>query len=372
MQNGARMAAGLAHDYLLVLRGAERTFAQIAACWPDAPIYTLLYDEGGTRKAFGGRSVRTSYLQKLHVRQRGFRRLLPLYPRAAERLPVEQHDIVVSSSSAFAHGIRPPDGTTHICYCHTPFRYVWHARPHAIQDFPWLARPVASRVLDRIRAWDHRAAQRVDHYIANGSITRDRIREYWGRDASIIHPPVETDRFTIAEPEDFFLVVTELVPHKRVDSALEAAGRAGRTMKVVGTGPSLEKLKARYGERADFEGRVDDRRLADLIARARAVVVPNVEEFGIVAVEAQAAGRPVLAPDRGGTSETVLDGRTGVLYPADDDDALAEAMRYVDFTRFEPPAIREHALQFRPEAFRERIVREVERLTGTPSGRRPA
>lgn len=357
------MGVGLAHDYLLVLRGAERTFAQIAACWPKAAIYTLLYDEKATRDGFAGRAVRTSYLQRLHVRQRGFRGLLPLFPRAAERLPLGDHEVIVSSSSAFAHGIRPPDGTLHVCYCHTPFRYVWQARKQALEEFPRLARPIGAHVLDRIRAWDVEASRRVDHYIANSEITRDRIREFWGREATVLHPPVETERFRIEAPEDFFLVVSELVPHKRVHTALEAARRTGQKLKVVGTGPSLERLQAQYGDRADFLGRIDDRRLADLMARARALVVPNVEEFGIVAVEAQAAGRPVLAPDRGGTSETVVDGQTGVLFPAGDDDALAEAMRNVDFSAFEPGPVRRHALHYRPEAFRERLVREVDRLT---------
>jgi glycosyltransferase involved in cell wall biosynthesis len=358
------MGVGLAHDYLLVLRGAERTFAQIAACWPQAPVYTLLYDEKATRDGFAGRAVRTSYLQRLHVRQHGFRGLLPLFPRAVEQLPVGDHDVVVSSSSAFAHGIRPREGSLHVCYCHSPFRYVWHARDEALEEFPRGARHMGRQILDRIRAWDLEAARRVDHYIANSAITRDRIGEFWGRDATVLHPPVETARFRIGAPEDFLLVVSELVPHKRVDVALEAARRTGQKLKVVGTGPSLERLRAQFGDHADFLGRIDDRRLADLMSRAQAVVVPNVEEFGIVAVEAQAAGRPVLAPDSGGTKETVIDGETGVLYPAGDRDAMAEAMRHVDFSSFDPTDIRQHALRFRPEAFKERLVREVERLAG--------
>ena len=361
------MGVGLAHDYLLVLRGAERTFAQIAACWPKAEIYTLLYDEKATREGFAGRAVHTSYLQKLPVRQRGFRGLLPLFPRAAERLPVGNHDVLVSSSSAFAHGIRPGDETLHVCYCHSPFRYVWHSRDQALAEFPRMARPLGARMLERIRAWDRQAARRVDHYIANSTITRDRIRDYWGRDATVLHPPVEIDRFQIGAPEDFFLVVSELVPHKRVDAALQAARKSGQQLKVVGTGPSLERLRAQYGDQADFLGRIEDRRLADLMARARALIVPNVEEFGIVAVEAQAAGRPVLAPASGGTTESVVDGETGVLFPAGDDDALAEAMLYSDFSRFEPDAIRRHAVQYRPEVFRTRLVKEVERVAAGAS-----
>jgi glycosyltransferase involved in cell wall biosynthesis len=360
----ADSGVGLVHDYLLVLRGAERTFAKMASCWPDAPIYTLLYDEGGTRGEFAGRIAATSYLQHLPLRQHGFRMLLPALPHAVESLHLRHHSVIVSSSSAFGHGVIAPGMAIHVCYCHTPFRYVWHERHRALREFPPPLRSLGSTLLDRIRAWDVRAAGRVDHFIANSEITRERIADVWGRDAVVIHPPVDTDRFFIGVPEDFFLVVSELIPHKRVDAALEAARRAGRPIKVVGEGPSLEPLRARFGDRAEFLGRVDDPRLAELMSRARALVVPNVEEFGIAAVEAQAAGRPVIAPDRGGTSETVIDGVTGVLYPADDYDALGEAMRDVDFERFDQGAIRQQALSFHAEVFKGRLTAEVERISG--------
>jgi glycosyltransferase involved in cell wall biosynthesis len=360
---GDPASVGLVHDYLLVLRGAERTFAQIAACWPQAPIYTLLYDEAGTKCQFAGRIAATSYLQRLPIRQRGFRMLLPVLPRAAERLPLDHHGVVISSTSAFGHGVRPPGPALHISYCHSPFRYIWHERDRALKEMPAPLRPLGAELLDRIRAWDVRAAARVDHFIANSEITRERIARVWGRDSVVIHPPVDTARFSIGQPEDYFLFVGELVPHKRVDAALAAARRAGRPMKVVGDGPALASLRARFGDRAEFAGRVDDRRLAELMSHARALVVPNVEEFGIAAVEAQAAGRPVIGPDRGGTQETVVDGLTGVLYPAGDFDSLSQAMREVDFDRFDPQTIAGHASQFSQEAFRARLLAEVARMT---------
>jgi len=360
---GGPASVGLVHDYLLVMRGAERTFAQIAACWPQAPIYTLLYDERGTRREFAGRVAATSYLQHLPLRQRGFRMLLPALPRAAERLPLGRHSVVISSTSAFGHGVRPPGRALHISYCHSPFRYIWHERERALAEMPGALRPFGARTLDRIRAWDLRAAARVDHFIANSQITRERIARVWGREAVVIHPPVDTRRFAIAEPEDYFLYVGELVPHKRVDAALAAASKAGRAMKVVGDGPALNALRAGFGDQAEFVGRVDDQRLAELMSRARALVVPNVEEFGIAAVEAQAAGRPVVAPDHGGTVETVIDGTTGVLYPAGDFDALTQALRDVDFDRFNSTTIVEHASRFSQEAFRTRLRAEVTRLS---------
>lgn len=293
---GEPTPVGLVHDYLLVLRGAERTFAQIAGCWPEAPIYTLLYDEQGTQHEFAGRVKRTSYLQRLPVGQRNFRMLLPALPSAAELLRLGEHRVIISSSSAFGHGVHPPANAVHISYCHSPFRYVWHERERALREFPRPLRPVGSRLLDRIRAWDVHAAGRVDHFIANSQTTRERIQSVWNRDAVVVHPPVDVERFFIGEPEDYLLVVGELVPHKRAELALEAARRAGNRVKVVGEGPSLQSLRARFGDVAEFLGRVDDWRLAEVVARARALVVPNVEEFGIAAVEAQAAGRPVLAP----------------------------------------------------------------------------
>ena len=231
-------SVGLVHDYLLVMRGAERTFAAIADLWPGAPIYTLLYDLKGTEGALAHRDVHPSYLQRLRVRQSGFRRLLPLFPRAAERLPVQGHDLVISSTSAFAHGVHPSPGAVHVAYCSTPFRYAWHERDQALQATPWPVRPLVRRTLGRVRAWDVEASRGVTHYIAKSELSRQRINDYYDRDATVVHPPVEVERFSVGEPEDFFLVVCELVPHKRVVNALEAARRAGRPITVVGGVPS--------------------------------------------------------------------------------------------------------------------------------------
>lgn len=351
----------LAHDYLLVMRGAERSFAAIAACWPESPIYTLLYDARGTDRRFEGRNVRTSYLQRFRVRQRGFRALLPLFPRAVEHLDVAWADVVISSSSAFAHGVRARPGAPHICYCYTPFRYAYYERERAMSEAPALARPALSWTLDHFRRWDGRAAERVTGYIAISRLGQERIGACYGRQAAIVHPPVETHRFHKAtpDPEDFFLVVCELVRHKRVDVALEAARLAGARIKIVGAGPERERLEARYGSDAEFLGRLDDDQLAALYPRARALVMPNVEEFGITAVEAQAAGRPVVAIDAGGARETVRDGETGVLVPEGDVTALAEAIRETDFARFSSAVLRENAERFSLEAFQQNFKREV-------------
>lgn len=354
----ARVA--LVHDYLLVPRGAERTFAAMASCWPEAPVFTLLYDEETMGSAFADRDVRTSYLQLVGARQKSFRPLLPLFPRAAERLPLQEFDVVVSSTSAFAHGVRTRPGAVHVSYCHTPFRYAWHERQRALSEAPRPLRPVVNRILERIRAWDLAASRRVTRYVANSELVRKRIQDFYGRDAAVIHPPVEVARFEPATREDFFLVVGELVPHKRVGDALEAARRAKVPIKVVGEGPESAQLTSAYGSTAEFLGRVPDAELAELYARARALVVANMEEFGIAAVEAQAAGTPVVAIDAGGVQETVIPEETGVLVAPDDVDALAAALARTDFEAFSGARIRENALRFSPERFKERFYREVE------------
>jgi glycosyltransferase involved in cell wall biosynthesis len=361
-------SVALVHDYLLVMRGAERTFAAIADCFPDAPIYTLLYDEQGTDRRFAGREVHTSYLQRLGTTQYGFRRLLPLFPGAVERLPVRDYDLVISSSSAFAHGVRVGTGARHVCYCYTPFRYAWHERDRALDEVPSPLRPLLSRSLSRIRRWDLAASRRTSKYVAISELSRQRIRDAWGRDSEIVHPPVEVERFAPGAPGDYFLLVTELVRHKLVEVALQAAKRADRPIKVVGGGPELARLRATYADTAEFLGRVSDDELAQLYANALAYVMPNAEEFGISAVEAQAAGRPVLAADAGGARETVLAGETGVLVPLGDTDALASAMRDTDWRSFDPAVIRRNAERFSTESFKERFLSEVFAATVEPAG----
>ncbi len=348
-----RVAIG--HDYLLVMRGAERTFAAIADLYADSPILTLLYDEEGTDGRFAGRHLRTSALQRLGLDQGSFRRLLPLYPWAVERLVAPPGtDVLLTSSSAFAQGIRAPAGAVHVCYSHTPFRYAWYENERALEEAPAALRPLLARQLRRLRRWDLAAAARVDHYIANSELTRERLKRYYGRDSTVIHPPVETTRFRPGTAGDALLVVSEVVRHKRVHVALEGARRAGVPIQVVGSGPDHDALRAAYPE-AEFLGRVADRELVELYARARAVVVPSREEFGITAVEAQAAGRPVVAAAEGGALETVIAEETGCFADLDDVDSFAAAMRRVDSIDFDPAVAVANAERFSADEFRRRL-----------------
>jgi len=359
----------LAHDYLLVMRGAERTFAAMAELYSQAPIFTLLYDEQGTDGRFAGRKITTSPLQRLGAGQSNFRRLLPLYPAAAGRLRPPASDVVISSSSAFAHGLRAPEGAVHICYCYTPFRYAWDEQEFALGEVSAALRPLLRRQLQRIRKWDLAASRRVDAYIAISELGRERIKRCYGRDAAIVHPPVETHRFLPGTPGDSLLVVSELVRHKRVHVALEAARRARVPIRVVGSGPDHAALQAAYPE-AEFLGRAGDEDLVELYATARAVIVPSVEEFGITVVEAQAAGRPVIAAAAGGALETVLGGHTGSLVKVDDVDAFTRAIEGIDKLDFDPARARANAERFSVAAFQRRLTEQVNRAVN-PSDASP-
>lgn len=354
----------LVHDYLLVLRGAERTFAEIADIWPTASVYTLLYDAERTESRFATHPVETSLLQRAGVTQRGFRRLLPIFPLMAERLGVQEHPVVVSSSSAFAHGVRPDPGAVHVCYCHTPFRYAWFERERALGEVRAALRPALGATLAGIRRWDMKASQRVTRYVANSRRTKRRIWDLYRRRANVVHPPVDVGRFNVGEPEDYFLTVSELVAHKRIDVAVMAAVEAGKRLKVVGGGPELANLRTRYGREVEFLGRVSDDELERLYAGALAVIVPNIEEFGIVAVEAQAAGRPVIAARAGGALETVVDGVTGSFVGPGEARDLADSLRRFDPDDYDSAVIQRHARQFSPTAFRERMRDEVGAAVG--------
>jgi glycosyltransferase involved in cell wall biosynthesis len=337
----------LVHDYLLVMRGAERTFAAISDLYADAPIFTLLHDGHRTNGRFAGRSITTSPVQRLGIGQPSFRRLLPLYPLAVEQLKLPRSDVVLSSSSAFAHGVRVPDGAVHVCYCYTPFRYAWDEEGYALGEISPLLRPLLRRLLSGIRRWDLAASRRVDAYIAISELARERIKRHYGRDAPVIHPPVETHRFAPGKPGDRLLVVSEIVRHKRLHLALEAARRARAPIQVVGAGPHHGALRAAYPE-AEFLGRATDADLAELYASARAVLMPGVEEFGITAVEAQASGRPVIAAAAGGALETVLDV-----------DSFVRAIEAIDGLDFDPAQAVRNADRFSVPAFQRRLSAHV-------------
>jgi glycosyltransferase involved in cell wall biosynthesis len=350
----------LVHDFLLDIRGAERVFLAMCDIWPDADVFTAVYDERGTEGRFAHRNVQTSFLQRLHPTSRNFRALLPLYPSAIESLDLSGYDVVVSSSSAWAHAVICDEGTVHVSYCHNPFRYAWNDRDQTLARRDPLTRAALRTVFHRWRQWDWIAAQRVDRYVTNSRLTQGRIRAYFGRDSRVVYPPVDTARFTPGEVGSHYLVLSELMPHKRIEVAVSAFTRLGLPLVVVGDGPDARRLQRLAGPTVRFAGRVSDAEVARLLAGARALVVTAVEEFGIAAVEAQAAGRPVISVRGGGALETIEDGVTGCFWEGGPLE-LATAVREFDDAAIDPQDCVENAARFDRSVFARELPLEVER-----------
>jgi glycosyltransferase involved in cell wall biosynthesis len=357
-QSSGRVA--LVHDFLVSLRGADRVFLQMCELWPEADIFTPVYDEDGTEGRFAHRNIHTSFLQKLRPSRRTFRALLPLYPAAVESFDLAGYSLVVSSSSAWAHAVLCDERAVHVSYCHNPFRYAWNERHRALAErADPLTRAVLRGFFRRWREWDWIAAQRVDRYVTNSETTRARIRSYFGRDSRIVHPPVEIGRFAPALAGDYYLVLSELVSHKRIDTAVEAFGRLRLPLVIAGDGPDLRRLRRQAGPTVRFVGRVSDEEAARLLAGCRALLQTGVEEFGISAVEAQAAGRPVIARHGGGALETVIDGVTGCFWSGGPEE-LAEAVLGFDVAAVDSRACVENSRRFEPGIFRRALAAEVD------------
>ncbi len=370
---GRDLRVALVHDFLLDLRGAERTFLAMCDMWPEADLHTTVYDEAGTQGRFADRGVRTSFLQRLRPTASSFRALLPLYPAAVESLDLSGYDLVVSSSSAWAHAVICDPGTVHVSYCYNPFRYAWNERQRTLAERrDPVSRALLAGFFRRWRQWDRLAAQRVDRYVAISRTTQGRIESYFGRESSIVYPPVETSRFAPGVAGEHYLVLSELMPHKGIDTAVRAFSALGRPLVVVGDGPDWQRLRRLARPNVTFTGRASDERVAELLASCRALVVTAVEEFGIAAVEAQAAGRPVIAVGEGGALETVEEGRTGCFY-AGGEESLAAAVTAFDDAAIDPRACVSNARRFDTAVFRERLAAEVEHALRDvdAGGRRP-
>ena len=356
----------LVHDFLLDLRGAERVFLAIAENFPNADLFSPVYNREGTEGRFEKRGVEVSALNRLRPSSSTFRTLLPFYPRATESLDLRGYDLIISSSSAWAHGVIAEEGQRHLCYCHNPFRYAWDQREEAIRGRGPLTGRALELVFERWRGWDRRVAQEVDRYVANASITRERVARCFGRSSAIVFPPVAIDRFEPGNPGESLVVLSELMAHKRIDLAVRACTELGRPLTVIGDGPDLERLKALAGGTIEFTGRISDEEVAQRLAAASGLVQCATEEFGIASVEAQAAGRPVLALAEGGALETVRPGYTGELFDSPDLKTVTEAIGRFDPGRYSPSDCRKQAEQFSPAAFAEAIDEQIVAMSAGP------
>lgn len=329
----------------------------LARLFPDAPIYTLLHVKGSLCDELEAREIRTTFVQRLPGVATRYREYLPLFPAAAATIDLAGFDLVITSSHCVAKGVRAAPGALHVCYCHTPMRYVWdryddyfgRGRARGAARF---AMPL---VAGRLRAWDVATAPRVHRFIANSRHVAGRIRRYYGRDSTVIPPPVDTDFFTPAASPgagSYDLVISALAPYKRIDLVIEAYRGTGRPLKIVGAGPEETRLRERLPREASLLGRVDDETLRDLYRGCRAVVMAGVEDFGIVPLEAMACGRPVIALRRGGAAEVVAAG-TGVLFDEATEGSLERAVDEFESRRFNPAEVRRHALGFDRQVYRE-------------------
>jgi glycosyltransferase involved in cell wall biosynthesis len=361
----------LVHDWLTGLRGGERVLDELAGLFPGAELFTLIQVPGATTPRIESLRITASPLSRLPGAARHYRKLLPLFPFAIERLRLPPCDLVLSTSHAFAKSVRPPPGAVHLCYCFTPMRYVWDQADAYLGRGP--RRLVAAPLVAWLRRFDLRTSgrDRVHRIVAISRTVAERVRRNWGREAEVVFPPVAVERFRVRSgpPDDFYLLVGGFVPYKREDLALRAFAALGKPLLVVGDGPTRSRLERQAPANARFLGRRSDEEVADLYARCRALVYPQDEDFGIVPVEAQAAGRPVIAFGRGGASETVVplgggDPRppTGVWFDAQTPEALADAVRRFEREEsgFDPAAIRAHAEGFRGERFRAEILACIE------------
>jgi glycosyltransferase involved in cell wall biosynthesis len=356
----------LVHDDLTQRGGAERVVVALHQLWPDAPIFTSVYDPGATFAEFKHADVRTSFMQGLPGASsaRYNKLFLPLYPRAFESLDLRGFDVVLSHGTRFAHGVITGPETCHLHYCHTPTRFAWRYQEYIEEgNFGKGAKAALPPIIHRLRQWDFLAAQRPDFYFGNSRNICKRIAKFYRRDADVLYPPVETSRFSPVEnpSKDYFLVVSRLLPYKKVDLAVEACNRLKAPLKVVGTGPDLERLKSLAGPSVEILGRVPDGQVESLFANCRAFLFPGEEDFGIAPVEAMAAGRPVVALGAGGALETVIDGVTGTFFPEPTAESLADALERIDSLAIDPARLCAHAEKFNRSAFERRLKSLIER-----------
>jgi len=369
------MSVALVHDWLTGMRGGERVLEALCALYPDADIFTLVHDRGSVSATIEQHRITTSFIQRLPWARSGYRHYLPLFPLAIERLDLARYDLVISSSHCAAKAVRAPAQARHLCYCHSPMRYAWDQFDAYFGPARkgWLASRCLYRpVMSRLARWDAATASRVHRFVANSAHVAGRIRRYYGRESTVVYPPVHTEFFRPADvvPGQHFLVVSALVPYKRIDLAIAACQRVGARLRIVGDGPERAALEAQASGQVEFLGRLGDEDVRREYRSALAVLLPGEEDFGIVTVEAQACGRPVVALARGGALETVIDGENGVLYPDPGVVSLSAALERTASIRFDPVKISRSAQRFSHDRHMQQMRDVIDDTVARPVGTR--
>ncbi len=362
------------HDWLTIPGGSEQVVLQLLEMFPQAELFTSVYDPKPWPAQIKERPVHASYLNRIPGAARQYPKLLPLMNHAFRSFDLSGFDLVLSSSHACAKNVRTPPGVLHVCYCHTPMRYAWEEGFLTGEQVPGLLRPLIPALLAWLRRQDRAGAAGPDVFVANSSYVAERIGRYYGRSAEVVHPPIDVDHFLALKrsPEDFYLVFGRVVPYKRVDLAVEACARLGRKLKVAGGGRALEAVRRSGDGSAEFLGKVSEAQRDALLGGARALLFPGEEDFGIVPVETQAVGTPVIAYGVGGAAESVLDGSTGVLFGEQSVTALAEAIERFEGLELDEQRVRENARGFGEARFRAELAAVIDRAAsarrGAPAG----
>lgn len=357
------MKVALVHDHLSQDGGAERVLRAMQEIWPEAPTFVLFHDRKRAHPDFLRCDIRPSFLQRLPFGVSHYQWFLPLMPAAVESYNLEDFDVVLSSASAFAKGVITSPESLHICYCHTPTRYLWSDTHRYVEDshYPRIVKIFLPLLLTRLRLLDRLMAERVDTFIANSETIANRIKKYYHRDTrSILYPPVDTSAFSIGAPKEYYLAGGRLVSYKCLDIVIETFNRLKLPLKIFGRGPEEAKLRKMALPNVEFVGNVNDREKANLYQGCTAYIHPQVEDFGITAVEAMASGRPVIAYAAGGATETILNNVTGVFFSEQNWEHLLDALVKFHPERFDPERIRKHTLQFDREIFKKRLKNFVE------------
>lgn len=356
------MKVAIVHDYLNQRGGAERVLECFIDLFPNAPIYTIISDLSIMPEKIRNADVRHSFIQKIPFSKKHYKKMISWFPLAVEQFDLREYDVILSSSSAFAKGVITNPNQLNICYCYTPMRYVWDLYHQYVNED--ITNPIFKRllpsVLHKIRIWDQVSAQRVDHFIADSHNIAKRIKKYYGRDSDVIYPPVNLDRFSVTtRSEDFLLIVSRLIPYKRVDLAIEACNRLKQPLVIIGDGYDLPRLKAMAGPTIQMLGYQPDEVSADYYSRCKGFILPGEEDFGITPLEAQACGKPVIAYGKGGALETVLDGTTGQFFYEPTADSLMQTIEKFNKITYDPQACRDQALRFSEDSFKSLIYNKI-------------
>ncbi|BDQ03287.1 glycosyltransferase [Ignavibacterium sp.] len=363
------MKIALVHEWLVFYAGGERVFESFTNIWKDADVFALVdfLNDEHRKIILKGKHANTTFIQKLPFAEKKFRSYLPLFPLAIERLNFSNYDVIISSSHAVTKGVRKKQNQLHISYCHSPMRYIWDEAEtyfEAAKLNRGIKKIIATKILNYLRKWDLKTAKRPDYLLANSNYIAEKLKRIYNRESTVIYPPVDVDKFTCVEQkDDYYFVASRLVPYKRIDLIIEAfAQMPDKRLIIAGTGPELEKLKNKFLINVEFLGYQDEQALKDLMQKAKAFVFAAEEDFGIVVVEAMACGTPVIALNKGGTAETVIDGKTGILFNEQTVEDIKDAIKRFEKIEdtFNHKEIAEHTRKFSRQIFEQNMKNYVD------------